>query len=86
MRYIHTYYATNRARQSPVFEALDQAIAWAADAATNYHSLVLCTTTEMPDDDDRVLEVRTTEIGAVLRGSRNMLDRLDSRTVGYPTW
>ena len=88
--YSHKYYATNAqlATRSPQFETREDAIAWAADAAqqAGYHSKVYCAATTHIKDDGRVLETVSTEVGAVMPGSRQMLERLNSRTVGYPTW
>lgn len=88
MRYTHKFFAINKTLQSPIFIDREKAIAWGADtaAASGYHSKILCTTTTLPDDenDNRILDVQTIEIGAVLKGKREMLDRLDG--VGYPTW
>lgn len=88
--YSHKYFATNAqlGTKSPQFEAREDAIAWAADAAqqASYHSKVYCAATTHIKDDGRVLDTVSTEIGAVMPGSRQMLERLNSRTVGYPTW
>lgn len=88
--YSHKYYATNArlSTQSPQFTDCDEAIAWAADAAqkADYHSKVYCAATTHIKDDGRELETVSTEVGAVMPGSRKMLERLNSRTVGYPTW
>lgn len=88
--YSHKYYATNArlSASSPKFERCDDAIAWAADAAqqAGYHSKIYCAATTHIKDDGRELETVSTEVGAVMPGSRQMLERLNSRTVGYPTW
>ncbi len=88
--YSHKYYATNAqlAARSPQFENREDAIDWAADAAqqAGYHSKVYCAATTHIKDDGRVVETVSTEVGAVMPGSRQMLERLNSRAVGYPTW
>jgi hypothetical protein len=88
--YSHKYYATNAqlGARSPQFEAREAAIAWAADAAqqAGYHSKIYCAATTHIKDDGRELETVSTEVGAVMPGSRQMLERLNSRTVGYPSW
>lgn len=88
--YSHKYYATNArlSTQSQQFEKVDDAIAWAADAAkqAGYHSKIYCAATTHIKDDGRVMETVSTEVGAVMPGSRQMLERLNSRTVGYPSW
>lgn len=91
--YSHKYYATN-ARQvarSPLFDGAtgcDAAVEWAADAAADagYHSKVYCAATTHRAEDGAAIETVTTEVGAVMPGSREMLERLNSRTTGYPTW
>lgn len=88
--YSHKYYSTNArlGTSSPKFEKFEDAVTWAADAAAQaeYHSKVYCAATTHVKDDGRALETVSTEVGAVMPGSREMLERLNSRTVGYPTW
>lgn len=88
--YSHKYYAANArlSASSPKFENREDAISWAADAAqqAGYHSKVYCAATTHIKDDGRVLETVSTEVGAVMPGSRQMLERRNSQTIGYPTW
>lgn len=87
--YTHQYYGNNNrlSQRSGMFERREDAVAWAAEAATKagYHSKVFCAATTLRDDGTP-METVTTEVGAVMPGETTMLERLDSRTAGYPTW